>query len=146
MTRVATPGQWTLVALLRDSLPRRHERAARVLAERMTEHLDALIRRLAPVAPERAADGAGSATRARQARRVLECLQSCWNDGDENLVRGGLDRVLPVVPPAEVAHAHRLLDCARDLAAMNARPETLWFFAWYLEATRQAASESPQSG
>jgi hypothetical protein len=68
------------------------------------------------------------------ARRALRRLEARWHDGDENLVRGLLDRWLrPGETPADVA-ARRLLDAAAELARIEARPEAWWFFLWEMES------------
>jgi hypothetical protein len=130
--------QHVLVVHLRRSLAPRHDRAAGVLAARMAWHLNRLGRQLSTHGAE-ADHGTPTDRRLGQAaRRVLQRLQSAWNDGDENRVRGYLDGALPDLEAATVAHARRLLQCAADLAATGVRAETLWFFAWYLESALSA--------
>lgn len=67
------------------------------------------------------------------ARRFLAPRVGSWHDGDENLVREQLDGWTR--GQTDLAHtARRLLAVADQLAAIEARPETLWFFLWELES------------
>ena len=69
------------------------------------------------------------------ARRALGPLEARWHDGDENLVRGLLDRWMPSAGEATAAViARRLLEAAAELARIDARPETWWFFLWEMES------------
>jgi hypothetical protein len=69
------------------------------------------------------------------ARRALGPLEARWHDGDENLVRGLLDRWMPPGGAATGSViARRLLDAAAELARIDARPETWWFFLWEMES------------
>ena len=70
----------------------------------------------------------------RLARRALGPLEARWHDGDENLVRGLLDRWGPPGGEAGSVIARRLLDAAAELARIDARPETWWFFLWEMES------------
>ncbi len=99
-----------------------------------------LTRRFAAL--ERAAQGAavdardlalGRADRAL-ARRVLRPLEARWHDGDENLVRGMLDRWVAKDAPAARTTAQRLLQAAAELARIDARAEAWWFFLWEMES------------
>lgn len=68
------------------------------------------------------------------ARRFLAPRIGSWHDGDENLVRERLDGWAQR-GQTDFAHtARRLLAVADQLAAIEARPETLWFFLWELES------------
>lgn len=103
-------------------------------------YLELLDRRLAaledlaagrPVAPEALRERASDLA---LARRLLAPYQATWDDGDENLVRGFLDRwVRPGEDPVRAA-SRSLVEAAHALAGMNARPETLWFFLWEMES------------
>lgn len=68
------------------------------------------------------------------ARRFLAPFEGTWDDGDENLVRGYLDRW--PAPGEDTARATRasLLGAARALSAIQARPATFWFFLWEMES------------
>ena len=77
------------------------------------------------------------------ARRFLAGHEGAWDDGDENLVRGYLDRWLREGDDPLVAAARGLTDAAGALAAMRARPETLWFFLWELESVLSAVADNP---
>jgi hypothetical protein len=81
----------------------------------------------------RTALGLGARDRAL-ARRFLRPRQATWHDGDENLVRGHLDRWLRPGDNAAVVAAQSLLAAADALVSGHARPEALWFFLWELES------------
>jgi hypothetical protein len=68
------------------------------------------------------------------ARRYLAPREGDWHDGDENLVRGYLDRWDRGTHPSGVAPARDLLDGASALAAIGAPPGALWFFLWEMES------------
>lgn len=68
------------------------------------------------------------------ARRVLRPLEARWHDGDENLVRGLLDRWMPRGEPAGPVIARRLLDAANELVRIDARAEAWWFYLWEMES------------
>lgn len=68
------------------------------------------------------------------ARRALRPLEARWHDGDENLVRGLLDRWMPPGETSRRVVAGRLLDAADELRRIDARPETWWFFLWEMES------------
>ena len=65
---------------------------------------------------------------------MLKPLEARWHDGDENLVRGMLDSWMPRDEPAGRVVARRLLGAAGELARIDARPETWWFFLWEMES------------
>lgn len=67
-------------------------------------------------------------------RRVLRRLEARWHDGDENLVRGTLDRWTQREAPAPAETAARLLEAAGELARIGARPQAWWFFLWEMES------------
>ena len=77
------------------------------------------------------------------ARRFLAGHEGAWDDGDENLVRGYLDRWLREGDDPLVAAARGLTDAAGALAAVRARPETLWFFLWELESVLSVVADNP---
>jgi hypothetical protein len=68
------------------------------------------------------------------ARRFLRRLQGSWDDGDENLVRGHLDRFRPAVADPGRDAAWSLVATATELSGILARPGTLFFFLWELES------------
>ncbi len=68
------------------------------------------------------------------ARRFLRPLVGTWDDGDENLVRGYLDRWVAAGADPVRAAARGLAEAAAALAAIESRPATLWFFLWELES------------
>ena len=67
------------------------------------------------------------------ARGFLRPLEATWHDGDENLVRGYLDRWTGAGEQAPAA-ARALLEAAQALPAMGARAEALWFYLWEMES------------
>lgn len=68
------------------------------------------------------------------ARRFPRGLEGTWDDGDENLVRGYLDRWVPHGEDPVRAAARSLTEAALALGRMQARPEALWFFLWEMES------------
>jgi len=108
------------------------------LSPAAASYLDLLDRRLAAVA----AIAEGSAEprfkeepKARAlGRRFLRPLEGTWDDGDENLVRGYLDRWAPPGEDPARETARRLTDAANALARLEARPATFWCFLWQLES------------
>jgi len=65
-----------------------------------------------------------------------------WQDGDENLVRGYLDRWERGDGRAAAARARSLLECASALAAIGAPPGALWFFLWEMESILAGLAEA----
>src|SRR5687768_8554270 len=76
------------------------------------------------------------------ARRFLAAHEGAWDDGDENLVRGFLDRWLREGDDPFAATARGLSEAASSLARMEARPETLWFFLWELESVLSGIADN----
>ncbi len=66
-------------------------------------------------------------------RRFLAAREGSWDDGDENLVRGDLDRwgKQDEDPPRDIAA--RLVDAANHIGSIRARPGTVWFLLWEME-------------
>lgn len=77
------------------------------------------------------------------ARRFLSEHRHDWDDGDENLVRGFLDRWTKPGEDAVTATARGLSEAALALGGMRARPGTLWFFLWELESVLSALADNP---
>ena len=76
--------------------------------------------------------GMKPADRAR-ARRFL--ARRTWHDGDENLVRGYLDRWERGARAQGAAERSRgVLEGASALAAIDPPPGALWFFLWEMES------------
>lgn len=120
-----------LTAAVAEALPHPFSPAA-------AAYLDLLDQRLAAV--EAIADGTAEGGLAEEpaaralARRFLSPLEGTWDDGDENLVRGYLDRwARPGEDPARET-ARRLTEAARALVRIEARPATFWYFLWQLES------------
>jgi hypothetical protein len=74
------------------------------------------------------------------ARRFLEPLDGLWDDGDEELVRGYVDRWLRQEEDPKRAAARALVTAARELAGLETRRETLWFFLWELESVLESVA------
>ena len=79
-----------------------------------------------------------------RARRFLAPLEGTWHDGDENLVRGYLDRWRGPGEDGAAARARGLLHAAGELAAISPRPETLWFFLWAMESVLRGLAPGPE--
>ena len=77
------------------------------------------------------------------ARRFLASHEGAWDDGDENLVRGYLDRWVRKGDDPLTAAARGLSEAAAALAGLRGRPETLWFFLWEMESVLGAAADNP---
>lgn len=77
------------------------------------------------------------------ARRFLAAHEGGWDDGDENLVRGFLDRWVKDGEDPLAATARGLSEAATALAGMRARPETVWFFLWELESVISSLADNP---
>jgi hypothetical protein len=102
--------------------------------KRYLELLELRLRALESLATGRRASLALTASNRVLSRRFLEPFEDTWDDGDENLVRGFLDRWLPSAAPPIAYRAARLLEAASQLARMDLRPGTLWFFLWEMES------------
>lgn len=132
-----TDAEHPLVASVRRAL-RRPSPAAESYLALLQRRLGSLAR-LAQEGRDPAADlGLRSSDRAL-ARRFLRSRHGSWTDGDENLVRGWLDRWEPA-GTGLADRARAILEAADALAAIEARPQTLWFFLWELESMLAAVS------
>ena len=126
------PPRHAFTAAVRRALPRPLDRGA----ERYLRLLDRRFVALALVAN----GGAGGALPGLQpadralARRYLAARKAEWHDGDENLLRGHLDRWDRGARPGAAEPARALLDGASALAAIGAPPGALWFFLWEMES------------
>jgi CheY-like chemotaxis protein len=130
-----------LIAAVRRTLPR-------PLSPTSRRYLSLLDRRLAALVV--VAEGGHTAALAESnashalARRFLEPLEGLWDDGDEELVRGYVDRWLREGEDPQRAAARALVTAARELAGLETRRETLWFFLWELESVLESvAAEEP---
>jgi len=85
----------------------------------------------------------GDAELRSRLERLLASHEGAWDDGDENLVRGYLDRWIPQGDDPLVAAARGLSEAAVALAGLRARPETLWFFLWEMESMLAAVADNP---
>ena len=138
------PPRHAFTAALRRALPRPLDRSAE-------SYLRLLDRRLASLARVAAGDAGGTATGGAEgltgaertvARRFLSPREGRWQDGDENLVRGYLDRWERGADRGAAAPARALLECASALAAIGAPPGALWFFLWEMESILAGLAEA----
>jgi len=117
---------------VRRALPRPLDRGA----ERYLRLLDRRFAALARIA-NGGARGAHAGMQPSDrvlARRYVAARKADWHDGDENLVRGHLDRWERGARPSAAEPARALLDGASALAAIGAPPGALWFFLWEMES------------
>jgi len=124
---------------VRRALPAGRARVSRPfikLLERRLLALEAIALGRAQTLGEVAADHA-------RARRFLAPLEGTWHDGDENLVRGFLDRWQGPGEDGGGARARGLLHAAGELAGISPRPETLWFFLWEMESVLRDLAPGP---
>jgi hypothetical protein len=131
---VPRPPRHAFTSAVRAALPRPIGRAAE-------GYLRLLDRRFAAVAQIAAGStvrgtGAGMAREDRtRARKFMAPREGVWHDGDENLVRGYLDRWERSAGRASaVLRSRALLEGASALVAMGAPPGALWFFLWEMES------------
>jgi len=102
---------------------------------RVGPFLEVLGRRLAALEEvARGSAGAPAASDRARASRVLAGLEGRWTDGDENLVRGFLDRWTPPGDDPRGAAARRLLAAADELARIAPPAGTVFFFLWEMES------------
>jgi len=138
---VPRPPRHPLTAAVRRTLSHPRDRSAE-------SYLRLLDRRFASLARVAAGGGAtagptGLAGAERElARRFLSPREGDWQDGDENLVRGYLDRWERGDGRAAAARARSLLECASALAAIGAPPGALWFFLWEMESILAGLAEA----
>jgi hypothetical protein len=133
---VPRPPRHPLTSAVRHALPRPLERGAEGYLRLLDRRLASLARVAAGDAGGAAAAGPAGLTGAERklARRFLSPREGDWQDGDENLVRGYLDRWQRGDDRGAAAPARALLECASALAAMSAPPGALWFFLWEMES------------
>jgi len=130
-----------LVAAVRRSLPRPAPPDAPAYLKLLARRLTALREAASGGTPDWRLDRRERSV----ARRFVQRFAESWDDGDENLVRGYLDRWLPPEADAPAAAAAALLQAADALAGAEVRPGTLWFFLWEMEsvAAGLAADAAP---
>ena len=75
------------------------------------------------------------------ARRLLRRFEGSWDDGDENLIRGYLDRFARPGEDFGRDAARSVLEAADELSRIIARPGTLFFFLWELESMLTSPGE-----
>lgn len=122
-----------LARALAAALPRPHPPEAPAFLRLLARRLRWLEARAAGH-PGAAARLAATPAERALARRFLRRFHGCWDDGDENLVRGQLDRFLPPSDDPGRDAARRLVEAAQELSRILIRPGTLHFFAWELES------------
>ena len=66
-------------------------------------------------------------------RRFLAEREASWDDGDEDLIRGELDRWAADDEDPSRDIAGRLIAAANYVGSIRARPETIWFLLWEME-------------
>jgi hypothetical protein len=125
---------------VRRALPRARDRDA----ESYLRLLDRRFASLARVVAAGATHASAGVTGAERgvARRFLSRREGDWQDGDENLVRGYLDRWQRGDDRAAAEPARALLECASALAAIGAPPGALWFFLWEMESILAGLAEA----
>jgi CheY-like chemotaxis protein len=108
---------------------------ARPYLERLPERLE----RLGAVAAGRAQ--AAGAPRPGVGR-VVVAIEGHWHDGDENLVRGWLDRWRAASDAG--ATARILLEAVGELERIEPSPATLRFFLWEMESVLAGLASDPE--
>jgi len=141
---VPRPPRHALTAAVRRAL-------ARPLDAEAESYLRLLDRRFVRLARIAAGEAGGSpavptAVERATARRFLARREGEWQDGDENLVRGYLDRWQRGDPPRAAAPARALIECASALAAIGPPPGALWFFLWEMESILAGLAEADNRG
>ena len=126
------PPRHAFTAALRRALPRPLDTGAESYL-RLLDRRFAALARIANAGARGAQAGMQGSDRAL-ARRYLATQKADWHDGDENLVRGYLDRWEKAEPRGVAAPARALLEGAAALAAIGAPPGALWFFLWEMES------------
>ena len=124
---------------MQSALPAKRARVSRPFIELLGRRLAAL-EAIALGGAQTIGEGALDHARAR---RFLAPLEGTWHDGDENLVRGFLDRWQGAGEDGAVARARGLLHAADELAGIGPRPETLWFFLWEMESVLRGLAPGP---
>jgi hypothetical protein len=128
---VPRPSRHPLTSLLRRSLPRPVDRADEAYLRLVDRRLAALAPMARGKSPFPADPGRRREERAL-ALRALARREASWHDGDENLVRGYLDRWGRDPGPRE--RAGGLLEAAAALVAIDPPASALWFFLWEMES------------
>jgi hypothetical protein len=112
---------------LRRPLDLAAERYLRLLDRRFTA-----LARIAAGAEARAGEAGMRPEERALARRF--CARRSWHDGDENLVRGYLDRWEKGSGPGAAERARGVLKGASALSGIGPPPGALWFFLWEMES------------
>jgi hypothetical protein len=129
---VPRPPRHPFTAAVRATLPRPLDAASRRVLE-LVDRRFAVIARIAEGAPGRAAEAGMARPDRALTRRFFARRQ--WNDGDENLVRGHLDRWEKGAGAGHAAaRAQAVLEAAAALGRIGAPPGARWFFLWEMES------------
>jgi hypothetical protein len=111
-----------------------------------SKYLDLLGRRFEALASVARGDDPAKLAETRVsralARRFLGPRMGSWDDGDEEIVRGHVDRWLRGGEDHARAVVTGLLAAAQELAGIEARAETLWFFLWEMETVLESVAAS----
>lgn len=132
------PPRHPFTSLLRRTLPRPLDPSAKSYL-RLLDRRFVVLARIAGGADAGDAEWVERREDRRLARRFLARPEAAWHDGDENLVRGYLDRWEGQVgarsaPGPKAARARGLLEAASALSAIGPPPGALWFFLWEMES------------
>ena len=136
------PRRHPLTAALRRVLGQEHADVAGPYLAILDDRLAALAA-LAAGGPMAEGDLRTSPADRAVARRFLASHEGEWDDGDENLVRGYLDRWVREGDDPLAAAARGLTEAAAALAGMRAAPGMLWFFLWEMESVLAAVADNP---
>jgi len=129
---VPRPPRHPFTIAVRRALPRPLDLAAQRYL-RLLDRRFAAVARIAAGAEARAV-GAGMRPQERALARRFFARRS-WHDGDENLVRGYLDRwEKGPGPGGEARRARGVLEGASALSGIGPPPAALWFFLWEMES------------
>jgi hypothetical protein len=129
---VPRPPRHPFTVAVRRTLPRPLEPAAERYLRLLDRRFTALARIAAGAQPRAVEAGMRPEERAL-ARRF--CARRSWHDGDENLVRGYLDRWEKGAGPGGAAERARgVLEGASALSGIGPPPGALWFFLWEMES------------
>ncbi|MGE5126819.1 MAG: response regulator [Betaproteobacteria bacterium] len=128
-----------ILPLARRSLARVEPGDSRRYVALIAARLGSLASVADGLAPAR--DLAPTPVERRLARRVAAAIEGEWDDGDENLVRGWLDRRRTAGEEPGPAAARALLAAARALVQIRPRPATVRFFLWEMESILAGLAE-----
>jgi hypothetical protein len=141
---VPRPPRHAFTIAVRGTLPRPLASDAQRYLELLDRRFAALARIGAGADPGRARAGMRPEDRAL-ARRFL--ARRNWHDGDENLVRGYLDRWEKGDGSGGAAERARgVLEGAAALGRIGCPPGAVWFFLWEMESVLSGLFEADKGG